>query len=118
MEWNLSGRKLQLCAMSIIHVEVCWVTESLNNAYALNFVKLFFLFLGMQLWFGSCRTCSYGPVKQGNNLQLISLSKLSVQLYCMGCGLFYCTALLAQSNFFCNLKVTAHILTVTTYISF
>ena len=27
--WNLSGRKLQLCAMSIVHVEVGRVTESL-----------------------------------------------------------------------------------------
>ena len=41
--------KLQLCAMSIVHVYVGWVTESLprNDAYALIIVKLFFIkFLG------------------------------------------------------------------------
>ena len=38
--WNLSGRKLHLRAMSIVHVEVGRVTESLprNDAYALIFV--------------------------------------------------------------------------------
>ena len=49
--WNQidAKRKLQLCAMSIVHVDVGWVTESLprNDAYALIIVKLFFIkFLG------------------------------------------------------------------------
>ena len=45
--WNQidAKRKLQLCAMSIVHVDVGWVTESLprNDAYALIIVKLFFI---------------------------------------------------------------------------
>ena len=48
--WNQidAKRKLQLCAMSIVHVDVGWVTESLprNDAYALIIVKLFFFNFG------------------------------------------------------------------------
>ena len=65
--WNQinAKRKLQLCAMSIVHVDVGWVTESLsrNDAYAL--IIVFFFGGGTQLWSGgrrACRTCSYGPV--------------------------------------------------------
>ena len=63
MGWNLSGRKLQLCAMSNIHMEVGRVTESLprNDAYVLIFVSLFFI---KKFWarnFGSAAAAPAAP---------------------------------------------------------
>ena len=40
---SLSGRKLQLCAMSIVHVAVGWVTDLQNRYLETTRMRLFLL---------------------------------------------------------------------------